>query len=231
MPTPRRCRWRSPAAGVADAAIGLVMGSAAVVQIPAALVGGRLLDTFGGRGCSSSAGIAYLARGGRPAAAGRRAGRQPRPLRGRADPPGRRHRMALPAALSLVPRLVPADTARRRPLDHGRRAQRHAGGDAGAVARDPRRDLVRGVAACPRPSSPASCSPRLPCGPGARPDHDGGRQPPLRDHVPPRVDHAAADRHAYVAHWGVVTPISRSAPRRPAPTSACSSSPTASRSS
>ena len=47
--------------GVADATIGLVMGSAALVQIPAALVGGRMVDRFGGERLFRTGAIAYLA--------------------------------------------------------------------------------------------------------------------------------------------------------------------------
>jgi len=47
-------------AGVEDAAIGLVMGAAAAIQLPAALVGGRLVDTFGAPRLFTTGGILYL---------------------------------------------------------------------------------------------------------------------------------------------------------------------------
>lgn len=48
-------------AGVADAEIGAIMGVAALVQVPAALVGGRLVDRFGGVRLLFVGGLAYLA--------------------------------------------------------------------------------------------------------------------------------------------------------------------------
>ncbi len=47
--------------GVPDAAIGLVVGLSALVQIPAAVAGGRLLDRFGGDRVLIAGGLAYLA--------------------------------------------------------------------------------------------------------------------------------------------------------------------------
>ena len=46
--------------GVPDAAIGLVVGVAAVVQIPAAVVGGRLMDHFGGYRLFVAGALAFL---------------------------------------------------------------------------------------------------------------------------------------------------------------------------
>ena len=46
--------------GVPDAAIGLVVGVSAVVQIPAAVVGGRLVDRFGGHRLFLVGGLAFL---------------------------------------------------------------------------------------------------------------------------------------------------------------------------
>ena len=46
--------------GVPDAAIGLVVGVAAVVQIPAAVVGGRLVDRFGGYRLFVTGALAFL---------------------------------------------------------------------------------------------------------------------------------------------------------------------------
>jgi MFS family permease len=47
--------------GVPDASIGLVVGVAAVVQIPAAVAGGRLVDRFGGQRLFVAGGLAYVA--------------------------------------------------------------------------------------------------------------------------------------------------------------------------
>ncbi|MCJ7711111.1 MAG: hypothetical protein MUQ32_09830, partial [Chloroflexi bacterium] len=46
-------------AGVPDAAVGLIMGVAAVVQVPAAIFGGRFVDRFGGGLLLSLGGICY----------------------------------------------------------------------------------------------------------------------------------------------------------------------------
>lgn len=47
--------------GTPDATVGLIMGAAAVIQIPAAVIGGRLLDRFGGPRLFTAGGLAYLA--------------------------------------------------------------------------------------------------------------------------------------------------------------------------
>ena len=47
--------------GHADATIGLVMGVAAIVQIPAAVAGGRLLDRFGPARLFTAGALAYVA--------------------------------------------------------------------------------------------------------------------------------------------------------------------------
>jgi len=47
-------------AGQPDATIGLIMGVAALIQIPAAIAGGRLLDRFGGPNLFTVGGLAYL---------------------------------------------------------------------------------------------------------------------------------------------------------------------------
>lgn len=47
-------------AGTADASIGLIMGTAAIIQIPAALVGGRLVDAFGGTRLFTLGALLYL---------------------------------------------------------------------------------------------------------------------------------------------------------------------------
>lgn len=47
-------------AGIHDAEIGLIVGAAAVVQVPAAFVGGALIDRFGGIRLLGVGGLAYL---------------------------------------------------------------------------------------------------------------------------------------------------------------------------
>jgi MFS family permease len=47
--------------GTPEAQIGLIVGSAALVQIPAAIIGGRLVDRFGGVRLFMVGGVAYLA--------------------------------------------------------------------------------------------------------------------------------------------------------------------------
>jgi MFS family permease len=47
-------------AGIPDAEIGLIVGAAAVVQVPAAFVGGALIDRFGGIRLLGVGGLAYL---------------------------------------------------------------------------------------------------------------------------------------------------------------------------
>jgi MFS family permease len=94
-------------AGQPDATIGLIMGLAAVVQIPAAIAGGRLLDRFGGARLFTAGGLAYLAATLvllLPAV----------DVEGSLAPfvlvrmlQGLGIALGLPAALSLVPRIVP----------------------------------------------------------------------------------------------------------------------------
>ncbi len=47
-------------AGVADEEIGVIVGLAAVVQVPAAFVGGALVDRFGGLRLLAVGAVAYL---------------------------------------------------------------------------------------------------------------------------------------------------------------------------
>jgi len=95
--------------GIPDSEIGLIVGLAALVQIPAAFIGGALVDRFGGRRLLGVGGAAYLAGASMFLIPG-------------IDPIGDRLpfvvaricqgvglAITLPAALSLVPRLVPAD--------------------------------------------------------------------------------------------------------------------------
>jgi MFS family permease len=94
--------------GTPDATIGLIMGLAALVQIPTAVFGGRLLDRFGGERLFTVGGLAYLAASAiilLPAV------EVPGPL----APfvlvrilQGAGIALAMPAALALVPRLVAA---------------------------------------------------------------------------------------------------------------------------
>ena len=92
--------------GVADASIGLVMGSAALVQIPAALAGGRLVDAFGGGRLFTAGGLAYLAATGVLLLPGVDVAGSLVPFVVVRVLQGIGIGLALPAALSLVPRMV-----------------------------------------------------------------------------------------------------------------------------
>lgn len=92
--------------GATEATIGIVMGLAAIVQIPGALAGGRLLDAFGGSRMFLVAGLAYLVAaillllaGGEPAGS-------PALVVTARILQGVGIGFAMPAALSLVPHLV-----------------------------------------------------------------------------------------------------------------------------
>jgi MFS family permease len=93
--------------GLPDPEIGLIVGAAALVQLPAAIAAGALVDRFGGRRLVVAGGIAYLIGAGIMMVPG-------------VDPAGDRSPFllarlfqglgiaaTLPAALSLVPALVP----------------------------------------------------------------------------------------------------------------------------
>ena len=95
-------------AGVADAAIGLVMGAAAAVQIPAALVGGRLVDTFGAPRLFTAGGILYLLASGVLLLPGVDVDGSLVPFVFARMLQGAGIAMVLPSALSLVPRMVAA---------------------------------------------------------------------------------------------------------------------------
>jgi len=95
-------------AGVADAAIGLVMGAAAAVQIPAALVGGRLVDTFGAPRLFTVGGILYLVASGVLLLPGVDVDGSLAPFVFARMLQGAGIAMVLPSALSLVPRMVAA---------------------------------------------------------------------------------------------------------------------------
>ena len=92
--------------GVADASIGLVMGSAALVQIPAALAGGRLVDAFGGGRLFTAGGLAYLAATGVLLLPGVDVAGSLVPFVVVRVLQGIGIGLALPAALSLVPLMV-----------------------------------------------------------------------------------------------------------------------------
>lgn len=93
-------------AGTADAAIGLIMGTAAMIQIPAALVGGRLVDSFGGTRLFTIGGIAYLLASLVILLPGVSVEGSLAPFVLVRILQGAGIALALPAALSLVPRLV-----------------------------------------------------------------------------------------------------------------------------
>lgn len=93
--------------GTSDATIGLIMGSAALVQIPAALVGGRLVDRFGGVRLLWAGGIAYLLATGILLLPGVEAGGPVGPFVVVRVLQGVGIGTVVPAALSLVPRLLP----------------------------------------------------------------------------------------------------------------------------
>ena len=93
--------------GVPDASIGLVMGAAALVQIPAAIAGGRLVDAFGGARLFTAGGAAYLAATGVLLLPGVDVTGSLLPFVACRLLQGVGIGLALPAALSMVPRLVP----------------------------------------------------------------------------------------------------------------------------
>ncbi len=95
--------------GVADAAIGLIVGVAALVQIPAAIVGGRLVDTFGGVRLFYLGGLAYLVACGILLLPGVEPGGSDLPFVVARALQGIGIACTLPAALSLVPRMLPPD--------------------------------------------------------------------------------------------------------------------------
>lgn len=92
--------------GVPDAAIGLVVGTAAVVQIPAAVVGGRLVDRLGGRRLFIAGGLSYLAGSLILAAPATDPASSIVPFVVARLCQGGGVAIALPAALALIPRLV-----------------------------------------------------------------------------------------------------------------------------
>ncbi len=93
-------------AGNPDATIGLIMGAAAVVQIPAAVVGGRLLDRFGGPTLFTAGGLAYLLATGIILLPGVDVAASLAPFVAVRMLQGVGIALALPSALSMVPHLV-----------------------------------------------------------------------------------------------------------------------------
>ncbi len=93
--------------GVGDATIGLIVGVAALVQIPAAVVGGRLVDAFGGMRLFALGGTAYLAASGILLLPGVEPGGPTLPFVAARALQGIGIASTLPAALSLVPRMLP----------------------------------------------------------------------------------------------------------------------------
>ncbi len=195
-------------AGAADAAIGLIMGTAALVQIPAAIGGGRLVDAFGGTRLLTVGGIAYLLASLLILVPGVDVEGSLAPFVLVRILQGAGIALVLPAALSLVPRLVvPARVANGLSI-------------AGAA-----QNLTLVVAP---PISLAIL---------ARASLDGvatavvgvvivgillGQRLPLRPYAPPAAEVVAASRRygityrrewtvplliivTYVAHWGAVT--------------------------
>jgi MFS family permease len=96
------------AAGVGEGTIGFVVGLATLVQIPAALVGGALVDRFGGLRLLAVGGVAYLLASAILLLPGVTAGGPLLPLLAARALQGMGIAAALPAAMSLVPRLVAA---------------------------------------------------------------------------------------------------------------------------
>ncbi|HEU0243640.1 MAG TPA: MFS transporter, partial [Candidatus Limnocylindrales bacterium] len=94
-------------ADVPDATIGLIVGMAAVVQVPAAIAGGRLVDTFGGLRLFAAGGFAYLLASGILLLPGVEPGGSALPFFAARALQGAGIAATLPAALSLVPRMLP----------------------------------------------------------------------------------------------------------------------------
>jgi DHA1 family multidrug resistance protein-like MFS transporter len=93
-------------ASVPDAAIGLIVGTAALVQVPAAIIGGRLGDAFGGLRLFAMGGAAYLLASGLLLLPSVEPGGSALPLVVARALQGAGIACTLPAALSLVPRMV-----------------------------------------------------------------------------------------------------------------------------
>ena len=96
-------------AGVPDPQIGLIVGTAALVQIPAAFVAGVVVDRVGGLRAFTAGGLAYLVGCGILLLPGVEPGGPSAPFIAARVFQGIGIAATLPAALSLVPRLVAAD--------------------------------------------------------------------------------------------------------------------------
>jgi MFS family permease len=96
-------------AGVPDSEIGLIVGIAALVQIPAAFVGGALVDRFGGVRLLAVGAVAYLVGAAVLLMPGVDPAADRLPFVVARISQGIGIALTLPAALSLVPRLVPRD--------------------------------------------------------------------------------------------------------------------------
>ncbi len=96
-------------AGVRDEEIGLIVGLAALVQVPAAFVGGALVDRFGGVKLLAAGAVAYLVGAGVLVMPGVDLATDRLPFVVARISQGIGIAMTLPAALSLVPRLLPPD--------------------------------------------------------------------------------------------------------------------------
>ena len=96
-------------AGVRDEEIGLIVGVAALIQVPAAFAGGALVDRFGGLRLLALGAVAYLVGAGVLLLPGVDLATDRVPLVLARISQGIGIAMTLPAALSLVPRLVPPD--------------------------------------------------------------------------------------------------------------------------
>jgi MFS family permease len=92
--------------GVGDAAIGLIVGAAAIVQIPAAIVGGRLVDGFGGVRLFALGAGSYMVGSLIILLPGVETGGSPFPFVVARLFQGAGVALTLPSALSLVPTLV-----------------------------------------------------------------------------------------------------------------------------
>jgi MFS family permease len=96
-------------AGVADEEIGVIVGLAALVQVPAAFAGGALVDRFGGLRLLAIGAVAYLIGAGTLLLPGVEPAGDRLPFVVARVSQGIGIALTLPAALSLVPRLVPPD--------------------------------------------------------------------------------------------------------------------------
>ncbi|HEX5826444.1 MAG TPA: MFS transporter [Candidatus Limnocylindrales bacterium] len=96
-------------AGVPDAAIGLIVGTAALVQVPAAIIGGRLVDAFGGVRLFVAGAVAYLLASGLLLLPGVEPGGSALPFVLARILQGAGIAATLPAGLSLVPRMLRPD--------------------------------------------------------------------------------------------------------------------------